>query len=159
MWPLHPSNQDMASSYPGLGSEAGELLCEFRGHVIKGHAPSDSFGSLMLRALQQPRSKKPMSLERPGVGALVDSPLSHPSQKTVMWIKELPGDSSPQPPESPLAKVPNIVQQRQAIPTVPCLNFWPTKSTSIIKWWLFYSTRFRLVYYIAVVTGMALNKS
>lgn len=68
-------------------------------------------------------------MERPHVGALVSNPGLQVIAAKVpgMGVKEHPGDCAPPFGVTPSllvfsAEVPDVIEQRQAIPFVPCLN-------------------------------------
>lgn len=62
-----------------------------------------------------------------------------PAQGADMLVKKPLDDSSPQPLSHPklqvfLIEALGIIEQRLTIPTVPCLNFWPTEPVTIKTW-------------------------
>lgn len=91
---------------------------------------------ILLFGIQPPmlwKSSKPLGEIRCKYSGWLSLPVA-PAQVPDTWVKKLPDDSRLQWSKLPStihqsqARVPDIMEQRQAIVTVSCLNSWPTES-------------------------------
>lgn len=147
-WSLFPLilNQGGQYDYFHGWNTAEVMLWELQGWVIKGKtafslfAGTHVYGPLYLRPVKGlPTLRLSCYEETKSNREATCNIYIIPAQGADMLVKKPLDDSSPQPLSHPklqvfLTEALDIIEQRLTIPTVPCLNFWPTEPISIKTW-------------------------
>lgn len=136
-------------------------LCDIWGRVVKGNVSCSLARTLMLRAWATTWVRPPCSYHAVKPSHMETSCYWHTGWQFWSffgspwryWVKGPPDESMVGHQVIPNlwvlpAEVPGIVEQRQTTPSMPHPNPWATEPLTIIKWWLFQTTKFGFIFFL-----------